>query len=486
MSQQNRKIAKNAVWNTIKTVSGIAFPLITFPYISRVLGVDVIGEYNFSMSIISYFILIAGLGISTYGIREGTTFREDKDRVQSFASELFTINMVSTVLAYLLLIITVLVVPKINSYGVIIYILSAEIFATTIGCAWICNIYEDFASLTVRTVLFQFISLVLMFIFVKSPEDLNKYVAIMSFSNFGSNAVNYFYIRKKYCKFRIVSGFDWKKHIRPILVIFSTNVAVTIYVYSDSTMLGFLMTDYDVGLYTTSVKIYVIIKNVLSALLLVLIPKFSVLFSKTDKEEISELFSKVFNTLTLLMLPVITGLFMISDDVIYLVSGEDFLGATTSLRLLSIAMFFALFAFLYVQCVLIPVKKEKVVLKATIISAVTNVLLNFIFIPLIGINGAAITTIISELITFALSCKEGVKHVRIKGVFRELLTIIAGCVLIVAVCLLSRRLNIFWMRLAVSVAGSIIAYFGFLLVVRNRTVRNIWGLLVPRLRKKES
>ena len=97
------KIAKNAILNTVKTVLGIFFPLIIYPYVARILGVDNLGIYTFSFSFLSYFLLIAALGISTYGIREGVQYREDREQMQSFVSELFSINMISTIIAYVLL-----------------------------------------------------------------------------------------------------------------------------------------------------------------------------------------------------------------------------------------------------------------------------------------------------------------------------------------------------------------------------------------------
>ncbi|HFI0817552.1 TPA: oligosaccharide flippase family protein, partial [Streptococcus suis] len=164
----NKSLKLNMVLNTIKGITGIIFPLITFPYVSKVLGVTKIGEYNFANSIVSYFILIAGLGISTYAIREGARFRENTKRLQHFANEMFTINVISTIFSYLLLIILLLLVPKFTNYFSLLLILSLQVFFKTVGIEWIYSIFEDYAYITLRSIVFQFISLLLLFIFVKS------------------------------------------------------------------------------------------------------------------------------------------------------------------------------------------------------------------------------------------------------------------------------------------------------------------------------
>ena len=160
MKQKSLKL--NMVLNAIRGLLKVVFPLITFPYISRVLGVDNLGKYNFANSIISYFILFAGLGISSYAIREGSYFRNETNRLKVFADEMFTINMISTVTAYLCLICVIVIVPKFWDYKILLIIFSLQIVFCTIGIEWIYSIYEEYVYITVRSILFQLISLILL------------------------------------------------------------------------------------------------------------------------------------------------------------------------------------------------------------------------------------------------------------------------------------------------------------------------------------
>ena len=466
-------IKANAVLNTLKTVLGILFPLITFPYVSRVLQVETVGIYNFCTSIISYFVLFAGLGISSYAIREGAQYRYNPEKFERFTSEVFTINLYSTILSYAFLGLSIALMPKLHIYSIVISILSMQMAFNLIGVQWVCNIYEDFLAITVRTIITQIISLIAIFLFVKSPNDLYLYSGIVTFANGGANIFNFFYIRKKYTKFKITAHCNFKKHIKPILILFSTSLTIVIYVSSDSTMLGFMTTNYQVGLYGTSVRIYTVIKNVLSAILTVMIPRFSILLNKKDKSEAESLFSRAFNTMTLMAVPAVIGLCLCSEEVILLLAGPTYVEATRSLQILSIATIFSLYAYLFTQCILVPAKKEKYAFRATLISAIVNVGLNFIFIPYLGINGAAITTIIAELLTCIIAYVYSAKEIKFIDLKKNLITCSISSLGVVACCIISRHLianN--YIRIPVAIISSVITYVLMLMLCRNTIAIN--------------
>lgn len=466
-NKKEKGLAINAVLNTIKTVLGIIFPLITFPYVSRVLGVEGIGVYNFSASIVSYFLLIAGLGISTYAIREATQYRDDPEEICKFVSQVFSINMISTLISYILLVVLIVAFPQFAKYQIAIIVLSIEIFFRTFGVPWLCNIYEDFMFITIRTILIQVLSLLGTFIFVRTDKDLYLYIAIVAIANSAANLLNFFYVRKHYCKFRLTIHCGFLKHLKPILIIFSTTIAISVYVSLDTTMIGLMKDDVQVGLYSTSVKIYTIAKNVLAAILMVLIPRFSLYFSTNRKQDAEKLLSEVFNILTMLMLPLATGMIFLSKEIIILISGNSYIDAYMSLKLLSVAIIFSLYSYMFVQCILIPVKKEKTVFYATILSATINILLNFILIPIWGINAAAFTTIVAEAIVFLVSFYVGREYAKIHVDIKDLLSYIVGCAVIVIICIFVKNIITGIIALIISIFLSIVGYGCTLLLFRN-------------------
>ena len=200
---KRKSIAVNAFLNGLRSLLNILFPLITFPYISRKLTVEGIGIYNFSNSIVSYFLMIAALGISNYAIREGAKYRNDKNKIERFSSEVFTINIASTLVAYVLLFLCLIIFSKLHSYILCILIFSLQIFFTTIGTEWIYQIYEDYTYITVRSIIFQIVSIILLFIFVKTPNDYLNYAAITVFSAVGANVLNFIHARQ-YCHIHLV------------------------------------------------------------------------------------------------------------------------------------------------------------------------------------------------------------------------------------------------------------------------------------------
>lgn len=487
--KHNKSLKINAVVNTLKTILSLAFPLITFPYVSRVLGVNQLGKYNFANSIISYFLLIAALGISTYAVREGTQYRDNPTQISQFASEMFSINIISTVISYIALFVCLLLVRRFDLCRTEILIFSIEIIATTIGIEWIYNIYEDFVFIAVRSLIFQCISLVLLFLLVRGPGDVDKYVLVTVISFSGNNILNWFHA-KRYCNIRLTTHIDWKRHLKPILIIFSTSIATTIYVSSDTTMLGFLVNDnnYSVGIYSVATKIYNIFKNVIVAFLVVLIPRFSLLaHEENGKEKVSKLFNQLSTIVLTLVTPMMLGMIMLAPDIIRIVSGEQYIDAVPSFRILMTACLFSFFAYLFAQCILIPNRKEKSFFIATAISAGTNIGLNFILIPYIHEIGAAITTLLAELITMVLVYRGSKGCVNFKIMKRDVLSVIFGTSAIVIICALGNMfISMMLARVGICVIVSILVYWFILKAMKNSVVGEIERAISTKLHLRKT
>lgn len=473
MQEKNKEksLAVNATLNTIKTVAGMLLSILTFPYVTRVLNVDSLGAYNFSYSIVSYAVLFAGLGTMSYAIREGTQYREDKEKLSQFVSEVFSINVISTCMSYGVLFVIMALAPQLREYRLMILILSTEIFCSTIGVSWLCNVFEDFLYITIRTLAIQVLYVIALLIFVRQPDDIYKYVVISTISNTGANILNYFYIRKKYIKFKFTFNCDWKRHLKPILVIFSTKIAITIYVNSDKTILGLMTNDLEVGLYSAAVKIYSIVKEILVAITTVLIPRFAILINTKSKKEANLFFTNVVNAMSILIVPAFVGLFIMSPEIICIIAGESYLNASSALRILSVAILFSMYANILVTCVLVPSRKENKVFIATMISAIVNILLNIVLIPLWGMNAAAFTTLIAEIVVFIMAIFVSRKLVHIVEWKRNFSSIFIGSILIVIVCcVLKRYINGVVIRLFCAIIGSAVSYGVILVAMKNKLI----------------
>lgn len=469
---KRKSLGLNALLNGLRSVLNILFPLITFPYVSRVLQVDGIGIYNFSNSIVSYFLLIAALGIGTYAIREGAKLKDSREKISQFASEVFTINICSTFIAYFLLFLCLLIFSKLHNYIICILIFSLQIFFTTIGTEWIYQIYEDYSYITIRSIIFQILSIVLLFVFVRDSHDYLNYAAITVFSAVGSNVLNFIHARR-YCHIRLVWHFNWKVHLGPIIVLFFAGVANMIYLNSDIMLLGLMKNNYVVGIYSVSSKVYQIVKTLISAILIVTVPRLAMLFGKSKIIEYKNILTKLTNVLVLFALPASVGLFMLAREVVLLISGPKYLRSINSLQILCFAYIFSILAWILSDCVLIPAKREKYVLRSMGASAILNIMINLVLIPFWDEDAAALSTVLAELCMFVVNyhyAKDLVKDVFIsKTLLHTFISSIIGCAGIVLICLLCNLgFQSLILKTIFSVVLSVVMYGAVLVLMKNK------------------
>lgn len=427
-----KSIAVNAILNAIKTICTIIFPLITFPYVSRVLHAEMLGAYNYCSSIINYFSLLAGLGVSTYAIREGSKYRNDRIAFSQFASEIFTINIISTIISYMLLGLLFICSDKLSPYRALLAVLSVSIVFNTLGCEWIFSVYEEYGYITLRSIVFQILSMILLFVFVHSEADLIKYAGLTVLSSSGANVVNCI-ARRKHCDIKININKRVLVHCIPIIILFSNTLATNIYINSDMTLVGYISGNYYAGLYSISSKLYFIIKNLLSSIIIVSVPRLSEALVK-NPDEYKSIAGNVFDALLVFVMPIVVGMFSIANNIVILLFGEEYSGAIVSLKILSVALLFCMLGWFYTSCVLIPNKQEKKVLCATIIAATSNVVLNLLLIPRWQHNAAALTTVIAEAISACICFYYGRKTLKIKIKSHDIISIVVGNIAIILVC----------------------------------------------------
>ena len=428
---KNKSLTVNAFLSSIRTLATIIFPLITYPYITRVLSVQNIGKINFGQSIVSYFSLLASLGISTFAVRNGSQIRENKEQLNIFANRVFTINIISTILSCMLLLAITLLPTKVVTYRGIILIQGLTVALSPLAVDWIYTINEDFGYITLRSIIVQMLSLVLMFMFVKNENDVYLYVALTSMSTSLGNIFNFFH-SKKYVRLKVVADTHWNEYKSSILLFFINSIATIIYINSDTTILGILKDDYSVGLYSVAVKIYTMIKQVFNAVIVTTIPRLAYL-RKNDAKEFENLAKKMISIAIICTIPAAVGIVILRKEIIVFISGKSYLDAAPTLAILAVAIFFGVLANIFANGILICMGREKCVVKATIVSAVGNMTLNFIFIPFFSQNGAAITTLLAEIMVFGMSLYYGWDVVMHMIDFSEFRNAIWGSVLMLLV-----------------------------------------------------
>ena len=478
----------NVILSGIQRMFSIIFPLITFPYISRKLNVDTIGSVNYVQSIISYFVLIAGLGISNYAIREGAKLKDDKKKLEQFCAEIFTINMIATLFAYILFILIYILVPSMQEYTPMLFIYSLTIIGTTIGINWLYSIFEDYIYITIRTIIFQILSLILLFCFVKTDQDGVKYIGLITLSAVGSNILNFIH-SKKYIDLRLTTKINLKKHIKPIMLLFASAIAVSIYINSDVTILGWLKGDYEVGIYSISVKFYNIIKQIIAAMIMVTLPRVSGYLGRNEIEKYTKTLAMLYDFLIAFAIPLVIGIIMVADLLVVIVAGEKYMESIIPLQILAVSLFFASLGILTNNAILLPNRYDKIQFIATILSAIINIVLNFILIPFLGVKAAALTTMISELIVFSMqivSFKRNDKNNIFNSIFKlkikNIISILLGCVLIIIEITLIRHMSInIVTKLILNIVLSVIIYIVTLIIFKSNGLDFIKGMNIENL-----
>lgn len=471
----------NTIFNTIKTLFGIVYPLITFPYISRVLMAENVGKINFANSVVSYFSLIASLGVTTYAIRECAKVRGDQQKLEQTASQILSINLMSTLVAYLALAVTLIAARPLNSYRTLICIQSVTLLLGTLGAEWLNTAMEDFRYITIRTICMQLLSLVLMYLFVRRPEDYLIYAVISVIASSGASVINIFY-RRRFCRIRFTFQMDLQKHLLPILILFTVTFAQIIYTNSDTTILGLVRGDFEVGLYSVAVKIYHLVNTTIASVAWVVMPQLSTCFADKNYGGVNRLLKHSMNFIIVLGLPSIVGMNALAEPIIYLMAGQEYLGAAPALHILTGTLFFSLIGGWIGNMTMLPAGREKLCLLISAISALSNIVLNLALIPRFGICAAAATTLTAEAVAVMILLRNMDPAIRIDGWHEMLKAPIVGSIGIVVVCVAVRLLVKSYVLAAVlAVALSVMVYGVSLIVLKNEFVL---GFLQPILKKK--
>lgn len=465
---KQKSLKKNAALNMTKAIMSLVFPLITFPYSSRILGPIYIGKVNFAHSIVSYFSLIAALGINVYAIREAAKLRDDKSKLSIFIKEIFTINLISTAIAYILFGIAIFTIPALNEYRKLLCICSASIIFTTIGMDYIYTALEDFEYITIRSIMFQFISIAFLFIFVRTSEDYFKYAAISVIASVGSNLLNFFHSRH-FIDFKIKHKLDLKKHLKPIFTLFAMNAAINIYTVLDSTMLGFIKGDEAVGIYTAATKINRIVIMMITSISSILLPRLSYYAKNKNNEDFLKISNKALNFAMLLSIPCALGLSVLSEPITLLFSGKEYISSIQVMKIMNPVIIFISLSNLTGNQILMSVGKEKKVLFSVVIGAITNFTLNSIFIPRYGAIGAAIGTLCAEFLVTLIQFIESRKYFIYKEfIINGIKVILASVIMTIIVYKVSMFFNNNILKIIIGITIGVILYILFLFLFRDK------------------
>ena len=482
--QKQKSLKINFIMNAFLTMSSFIFPLITFPYISRILLPEGTGKVSFATSVISYFVILAQLGIPTYGIRACAKVRDNREELSKTAHELLIINIIMCCFSYLILGILLMTVPKFKSEKTLLIIVSLTLLFNTIGMEWLYKALEQYMYITIRSIIFKVIAVIAMFLLVHEKSDYIIYGAISIFASSASNIFNLINVHK-YINLKPIGNYNLKQHLKPVFIFFAISCAATIYTNLDTVMLGFIKTDSDVGCYNAAVRIKSILVSIVTSLGVVLLPRASYYLEHNMISEFYKITKKAINFVFIIAVPLMVYFILFAKEGIFLLSGSAYIGAVKPMQIIMPTLvFIGLTNIMGIQ-MLVPMGKEKIVLYSEIAGALVDLVINIVLIPRWASAGAAIGTLVAEIIVWIVqycALRKDVKSVYLTIDYKTILwAILMAIVGVVWVKTLS--INVFF-KLIISAVMFFGIYFGVLMIRKDELTIEMKNQLVLLIGKK--
>lgn len=404
-------LKKNLFYSILLILANYVFPFLTYPYVSRVLGVNGIGTCNFVDSIINYFILFSTLGIDSLGVREIARHKDDKEALDRTFSNIFIVNLSLTAIMLAVLLVCTFTVPKLSDHKDLMFLGAFKLVFNCLLVEWLFRGLEDFRLITIRSILVKTIYVVCVFLFVRERSDVWLYYLLSSLMVVVNALVNMFFSRTRV---RIVfSGVKFWSTFKSLLALGVYAILTSMYTTFNVTFLGFACDEVQVGYYTTATKIYYIVMALFTAFTNVMLPRMSNIVAAGETARFKEYFSLAVDVLLAFSIPVLAWMIIMAPDIVMVISGAEFGGAVAPMIIIAPLLYVVGYEQILVLQTLLPLGKDKILLRNSIVGAIAGVVLNLALVPVLACIGSAVVWIVTECIILVLSQIAVKKEIRI-------------------------------------------------------------------------
>ena len=467
------KVIKNYLYNLSYQILTIILPIITVPYVTRIFTSEALGNYIFYNSIVSYFSLFAMLGIGVYGTKQIAAASD----VSSTFWNIYAIQLIASILSIFVYIIVVFSIPQME--GIVPLIVGITLFANMMDISWLFSGKEDFKKITIRNVVIRVIGVISIFTFVKSSDDLYLYVFLIVIFDFLGQFVMWV-PAKKFIKRPSFNTRIMKKNLHPIVLLFLPQVAISLYVVLDRTLLGLLGSYSDVGIYEQGQKLVSILLKVVSSLGVVMLPRVANLLSERRDKEAQNMVKFSFILYNLIIFPMIFGLIAVNEVFVKLFLGQNFQDVKYVLYVIVFNIMFVGWTNILGYQVLVVRNKNKEFMLSTTIPAFVSVAVNVAVIPFFGYIGASITSVVVEILVFAIQWYYSRNIINKNLLFnKDLAKIICSSLVMfgaVMLCKMTLELDgIIGLIIYLAVGG--ISYLGMIFLLKTVNIREMKAML---------
>lgn len=478
----SKSVTKNYLYNLIYQILLIIIPIITTPYVSRVLGADGVGKYSFSNSIVSYFVIFASLGFGYYAQREIAKYQDNKKKQSEIFWEIIIVRSVS-VLTALVVYFTVMALGVFKEeYTLLMMILSVSILAVAFDISFLFAGNEDFSKTVLTNTVVRILNVIAIFVFIKDRNDLWKYVLITVLTVLTANASLAVYVKNYLCKIEIKS-LRPIRHIKPAVILFLPTIAISVYTYLDKTMIGVITgSDFENGFYEQAEKIVKIVMTVVTSLGTVMIPRNSNAFERKDMNAIRQNIYRSVRFVLFLGIPMMIGLIAVSDNIVPWFLGDGYYKSANIMKILSVLILAIGLSNVFGLQYLIPAGEDKKFTVSVTCGAVTNFSLNLVLIRLFKSYGAAIATIVAEITVAVIMFCFIRKNISLREILKSSIKyLISGIIMFVPCFMLGRILAPSIINTFIIVFTGVVVYLICLILLKDGFFFEIANRLTSRL-----
>lgn len=480
---KEKSIFKNYIFNTIYNILNILFPIITVSYVSRILMAEGIGKVSFATSIVSYFIVLAQLGIPKYGPREIAKKMDKIEERNQLFWEIYIVEVITTIFVSILYLVMISTVKYCKENYILMLVVGIQLIFNLFFIDWFYTGMEEYEYITTRSIFIKIISIIAIFLFVKRKEDYINYALIQSCAVVGNYIFNIYNLRK-YLSIPKFRKLKLKRHIKPILILFFMAIAIELYSQLDTIMLGTFSSETVVGYYSNPMKMVKMLTIVIVSLSTVLLPRLSWYYENGEDGKINELVNLALKVVLFLSLPACIGIIIVAKPLILVLFGSDFFESIQTIKILSFLIPILSVGNLFGTQILMVVNQEKKLLLSVVAGAIVNVILNSIFIAKYKQNGAAFASVIAEMCVMIIQIIYSIKFVKININKKDCFKIIIGLIALSGVAFFS-VLNISDIfMLGIQITSGVVVFIFIEYILKNSTLIYLINYLKSKVFRK--
>ena len=482
MPSKRKSLTKGGIYYLIYNVLNMAFPFITGIYVARILLPQDIGAVTAAKNVAQYFVILAFLGIPTYGMREIAKIRNSKEERSKVFSELYAINFISTCVFLLCYIVLICVVPTYRNSIVLYLIAGISIALNAFNISWLFEGLEEFRFISLRNIVFKAASFLLLVLFVRKPDDYLVYAGITIIGTAGNYIVNMIFA-PRFVKISF-HNLKLRRHLKSIFFLVAVNLAIELYSLVDVTMMNFLSSKESIAYYKYGHNIYIMLLQVINTFTIVLIPRISYYFKENNTTDFNMLVSKAFKFIILFSIPMIIGIQFTANFLITKMYGYQYANSATILKMFSILLIVSPTGYLLGSRMLLATNHENKMIISVGIGALVNIVGNALLIPRYSEFGATIASIISEFVVMIVYVNLGKKYFVLQGILQTASKVIIASAIMGSYLWLCSILNINgWIILTLQIVGAVLIYALGLIMLHEETVIPYYSKFVKMLKR---